>query len=151
MRRKEKEITNIKDIESIIRKSLVCRLAMMDEHEPYIVPLSFGYRDNTLYFHSAKKGKKLDVLKKNNQVCCEFDIDVKIEKADKACKWGIEYKSVIGFGKASFIKDLESKRKALDIIMKHYSDKSFTYSETDLKKVAIIKVELQNVTGKQSI
>lgn len=151
MGRKEKEITNRKDIESIIRKSLVCRLAMMDEHEPYIVPLSFGYRDNTLYFHSAKKGKKLDVLKKNNQVCCEFDIDLKIEKADEACEWGIEYKSVIGFGKASFIKDLESKRKALDIIMEHYSDKSFTYSETDLKKVAIIKVELQNVTGKQSI
>ncbi len=151
MRRKDQEITNRKDIESIIRKSLVCRLAMMDEHEPYIVPLSFGYRDNTLYFHSAKKGKKLDVLKKNNLVCCEFDIDLKIGKADKACKWGIEYKSVIGFGKASFIKDLKSKRKALDIIMEHYSDKSFTYSETDLKKVAIIKVELQNVTGKQSI
>ncbi len=150
MRRKDQEITNRKDIESIIQKSLICRLAMADEHEPYIVPLNFGFKDNTLYFHSAKKGKKLDILKKNNRVCCEFDIDLEIKKGDKPCNWGIEYKSVIGFGTASFIEDFESKRKALDIIMEQYSGESFPYSEADLKKVAIIKVELQNVTGKRS-
>ena len=150
MRRKDQEITSREEIELIIQKSLVCRLAMVDEYGPYIVPLNFGYKNNTLYFHSAKKGKKLDILEKNNQVCCEFDIDLKMKKAAKPCEWGIEYKSVIGFGKASFVEDFESKGKALDIIMGHYSGKSFPYSEADLKKVAIIKVKLLNVTGKRS-
>ena len=86
MRRKEQEITDKEEMEAIIRKSLVCRLAMADEGTPYIVPLCFGYQDNTLYFHSARKGKKLDILKKNNRVSFEFDTDTEIQKDKEACK-----------------------------------------------------------------
>ena len=60
MRRKDKEITDRNAIESIIAKSRICRLAMVDDAGPYIVPLCFGFRNNTLYFHSAAEGKKLD-------------------------------------------------------------------------------------------
>jgi nitroimidazol reductase NimA-like FMN-containing flavoprotein (pyridoxamine 5'-phosphate oxidase superfamily) len=61
MRRSEKEITAKTEIESIIQQSMVCRLAMSEGQIPYIVPLCFGYRNDTLYFHSAKEGKKLDI------------------------------------------------------------------------------------------
>ena len=87
MRRKDKEITDKAEIESIIGSSMVCRLAMTDKNRPYIVPLCFGYKDNTLYFHSAGQGKKLDILKKNNLVCFEFDIDYEPIKEDKAYDW----------------------------------------------------------------
>ena len=56
MRRKEKEITDKTAMESIILKSSVCRLALSEENRPYIVPLCFGYEDDTLYFHSAREG-----------------------------------------------------------------------------------------------
>jgi hypothetical protein len=150
MRRKDKEITDKAEIESIIGRSMVCRLAMTDKNRPYIVPLCFGYKDNTLYFHSAGQGKKLDILKKNNLVCFEFDIDYEPIKEDKACDWGMKYKSVVGFGKASFIKDFESKCKALDVIMKQYSDESFVYPKTKVKNMVVIKVEIENMTGKYS-
>lgn len=150
MRRKDKEITDKAEIESIIGRSMVCRLAMTDKNRPYIVPLCFGYKDNTLYFHSAGQGKKLDILKKNNLVCFEFDIDYEPIKEDKACDWGMKYKSVVGFGKASFIKDFESKCKALDVIMQQYSDESFVYPKTKVKNMVVIKVEIENMTGKSS-
>ncbi|RZB37859.1 MAG: uncharacterized protein SRB2_00961 [Desulfobacteraceae bacterium Eth-SRB2] len=85
IRRKDKEITDNAEIESIICRSMVCRLAMADKNRPYIVPLCFGYKDNTLYFHSAGQGKKLDMLKKNYSVCFEFDIDYEPIKSDKVC------------------------------------------------------------------
>ena len=66
MRRSEKEITDKLAIEKIINASLVCRLALSDGNQPYIVPLCFGYQDRTLYFHSALEGKKIDILKKIN-------------------------------------------------------------------------------------
>ena len=150
MRRKDKEITDKAEIESIIGRSMVCRLAMTDKGQPYIVPLCFGYKDNTLYFHSAGQGKKLDILKKNNLVCFEFDIDCEPIKEDKACDWGMKYKSVVGFGKASFIKDFESKCKALDVIMQQYSGESFVYPEAKVKNAVVIKVEIENMTGKYS-
>ena len=150
MRRADKEITSKAAIEGIISRSLVCRLALADENRPYIVPLCFGYKDNSLYFHSAVQGKKIDIIKKNNRVCFEFDVDSEVIKADKACEWGMQYKSVVGFGQASFLEDSESKRRALDIIMKQYSGESYTYQETKLKHTVIIKVDIEQMTGKQA-
>jgi len=150
MIRKDKEITDLNEIESIIRRSVVCRLALADQNEPYVVPLSFGYKDNTLYFHSASKGKKIDMLKKNSRVCFEFDIDYEIIKADKACEWGMRYKSVIGFGEASFVEGAESKRRALDVIMAQYADGSFSFPETRITNTVVIRVDIEDMYGKQS-
>jgi len=150
MRRSDKEITDRKAIEDIILRSKVCKLAMCEENRPYIVPLCFGLKNNTLYFHSAPKGKKIEILKKNPNVCFEFEIFTQIIKSAKACKWGMRYKSVIGFGKAGFITDDDLKRQAFDIIMNQYADGSFIYEDALLKSVVVINVEIQSMTGKQS-
>jgi nitroimidazol reductase NimA-like FMN-containing flavoprotein (pyridoxamine 5'-phosphate oxidase superfamily) len=150
MRKKEKEITEKAAIEAIIKKSLVCRLALSDNNSPYIVPLCFGYKDKVLYFHGSQKGKKIDIIKKNPKVCFEFDTDTEIVKAEDACRWTMRYQSVIGFGKAVFLEDTEEKRKALNVIMSQYSDGTFEYNDAILKKTFMIKVEIEGMTGKQS-
>ena len=71
MRRKDKEIKDKEVIESIIKRATVCRIALSENNVPYIVPLSFGYKDNCLYFHSAPEGRKIDIIKQNNNVCFE--------------------------------------------------------------------------------
>lgn len=150
MRRREKEITDRKLIESIIHKAAVCRIGLCDQGTPYVVPLSFGYKDNCLYFHSAGEGRKIDVLKRNNHVCFEVDIDVECVPSETPCKWSVKYLSVIGFGYASFVKGLQEKKEALNIIMDHYSGRSYQYPEEALAKVTIIKVEIDTMTGKRS-
>ena len=150
MRRKEKEITEASAIEAIITKSLVCRLALSDDNSPYIVPLCFGYRDRVLYFHGSLEGKKIDIIKKNQKVCFEFDINTEIVKAEDACHWSMKYQSVIGFGKAVLLEDLDEKRKAFNIIMSQYSDRTFQFNDTTLKGMVVIKVEIESMTGKQS-
>jgi len=149
MRRKDKEVTDKKAIEDIILKSTVCKLAMCDRHQPYIVPLCFGFKDNILYFHSAPKGKKIDILKNNPNVCFEFDIFTQVIKSAKACKWGMKYRSVIGYGKASFVTDENLKRQAFDIIMKQYAEGLFLYEEASLTSTGIIKVDIESMTGKK--
>ena len=150
MRRKEKEITDIKEIESIIQKSQVCRLALADEGLPYIVPLCFGYKNKMLYFHSAKEGQKIDILRRNRQVCFEFDIDAWIRSGKTACAWGMAYKSVIGHGTASLVEGPEEKQKALDIIMRQYYEGEFEYSAKTLAEMLVIKVDISAMTGKKS-
>ncbi|MCP4687690.1 MAG: pyridoxamine 5'-phosphate oxidase family protein, partial [Desulfobacterales bacterium] len=143
MRRKEKEITEKKEIEEIIRESTVCRLAMVDGEEPYVVPLNFGFKDGVLYFHSASQGRKIDILKSNPRVCFTFDVDVEILQGKEACEWGAKFRSVIGSGRAEFIRESQAKRDALDVIMAQYSDETFgsyEYPDKFLKMVAVIKV-----------
>jgi nitroimidazol reductase NimA-like FMN-containing flavoprotein (pyridoxamine 5'-phosphate oxidase superfamily) len=151
MRRKDKEITNIKEIESIIQSGKVCRIAFSYNDGPYIVPMNYGYNENTLYFHSAKKGKKIDLINKNNQVCFEIDINYKINDAEIPCDWGSSYSSVIGYGKAIILDNLKEKEEALKIILNHYSPgKTYEFSEKRLLDVAIIKIEISELTGKKS-
>mgnify|MGYP006285575047 FL=1 len=150
MRRNEKEINQKSEIESVIYQSTVCRIGISDSDMPYIVPLCFGYRDGRIYVHSSLKGKKIDILRKNRNVCFEFDHNAEIVKAENACKWGMKYRSVIGFGKASFIQDPEDKRKALEVIMNQYAEGTFRFSEKEINGTAVIEIEIESMTGKQS-
>jgi nitroimidazol reductase NimA-like FMN-containing flavoprotein (pyridoxamine 5'-phosphate oxidase superfamily) len=137
-------------IESIIGSASVCRIALSDGGQPYVVPVCFGYADNTLYFHSAPRGRKLDVLRENNAVCFEFDVDHEIVRSEDACKWSMKYRSVVGFGRAFLVEDLEGKRRALDVIMSHYGGKPYAYPEATLRKTAVVRVEIHSMTGKTS-
>ena len=150
MLRKDKQINDASVINDILNSAAVCRLGLCEDNQPYVVPLCFGYKDKALYFHCSRQGKKLDILRKNSNVCFEIDINNELVKADKACDWGMKYKSVIGFGKAVFIEDIESKRKALDVIMQQYSEGTFEYPEKAIKDIVVIKIEIESMTGKQS-
>ena len=136
--------------ESLISKAKVCRLGLADENQPYVVPLCFGYQGNTLYFHTGKKGRKMDILKKNPKVCFEMELDVEIFPAENPCKWNMRYKSVVGFGRALVLEDPAEKREALDIIVKHYGGTPAAYDEKLITGLAVIKVEIDGMKGRES-
>lgn len=152
MRRKEKEIKDIHEIEAIIQKADVCRLGLAADNTPYVVPVNYGYENNCLYIHCAKQGRKIDMIRQNNRICFEMDIEAKIWNRDKpACNCSSSYRSVIGYGKAVLLEDFEEKKQALDIIMKHYSDRdSFQYPEEAVENVGIIKIVIDQLSGKKS-
>jgi len=149
MRRKDKEIEDAKEIESMISRSDVCRIALSENNSPYIVPMCFGYMDNFLYFHSAADSKKIDIIKKNNLVF-EFATHEGLIKSEDPCDWDVKYQSVVGSCKAFFIDDLEEKTRALNIIAEHYSSDAHEYHKNSVDNVTVIKVEIENLTGKKS-
>ncbi|MCX6664740.1 MAG: pyridoxamine 5'-phosphate oxidase family protein [Euryarchaeota archaeon] len=95
MMRKEKEITNRKELDVILSKARICRIGFVDENRAYIVPMNFGYKNNCLYFHSALVGKKIDLIQKNTVVCFEVDIDHDIVDTGVVCNWSTKYTSSI--------------------------------------------------------
>ena len=152
MRRKEKEITNTREINAIIQKAKVCRLGLAVDNTPYIVPVFFGYENNCLYIHCAKEGRKLDMIRQNNTVCFEMEGDTEITNRDKSpCQWSSAYRSVIGWGSASILENPEEKKQALDVIMKHYSNRTpFEYNKKAVEEVVIIKIVVAHLSGKES-
>ncbi len=151
MKRKDKEITDRMEIESILSQARICRIGFSQNNKPYIVPMNFGYKDGYLFFHCAQEGMKIDIIKQNNNVCFEVDINHEITDTGIPCDWSTRYSSVIGFGKALLVKDPIEKKLALNVIVNHYSPKAkFKYSEEALNKVGIIKIEITSMTGKKS-
>lgn len=150
MRRKEKEITNIDDIEKVVKSANVCRVGLADGDEPYVVPICFGYERGALYFHAALEGRKVELIKKNNKVCFEIDTDVEVIASEKPCSWTVKYRSVIGMGRASILESDEGKTRALQLIVRQYSGNEFSFSKSALDSVLVVKITIENITGKQS-
>jgi uncharacterized protein len=148
MRKTEREIRDRSTIDTMIRNSQVCRLGLTDGTEPYVVPLCFGYDGRSLYFHCAPEGRKIELLRRNNQVCFEFDQIDEIIENEQACRWGMRFRSVIGSGTASFLEAPEEKRQALTLLMQQYSPKAFTFPEDILAHTTVIKIEIESISGK---
>lgn len=151
MRRADKKIVDREIIDQIIRSTEVCRIAYANNNVPYLTPVSFGYDGTSIYVHTAKSGKKIDFLKENNYVCFEFETGVEtITDPEVACKWTAAFKSVIGYGNMIELKSFEEQEYALNQIMLHYSGKTWPFEEKMFSNVMLWKIEIEQLSGKQS-
>jgi nitroimidazol reductase NimA-like FMN-containing flavoprotein (pyridoxamine 5'-phosphate oxidase superfamily) len=151
MRRREREMRDEAGVLEILEKGLVCRLGLYDGQYPYVVPMNYGYRNGRMYFHCAREGRKIDILKTNDRVCIEVDIDTRVVRGETPCRWTAKYRSVIGFGRARILDDEREKKAGLDVIMAHYGGSGGEYDEKSLQRTSLIEVVLENMTGKQSL
>lgn len=148
---KNRQLTFKPELEEIIRKCQYCSLSMVDEEgKPYVLHMNFGYRDDTVYFHSARTGKKIDILEKNQEVCIAFstDHDLRYVNEEVGCSWGMRYRSVLVYGKVEFIEDFAEKEEALRIIMSQYSDFAFQFNKPAVIDVKVYKVRAERMDGR---
>ena len=151
MRKTRLEIKDQKVLEEILAGAIICRVAMMDGELPYIVPFNYGYRDGCIYIHSAPEGKKLDLLRQNNEVCFEVEEGVGITKGDKACSWATRYRSIVGYGSIEILEEDRSKQEGLEIIMaQHGAPHLVSFEQGDMKRMVILKLSISSLSGKQS-
>ena len=135
----------------MVERAQICRIGLSENDIPYIVPMNFGYKDNSLYFHCALEGKKLDIIRKNPSVCFEMDTDYELLKTgEPPCGWGAKYRCIIGTGTATVIGDIKEKLTALNIIAEHYGGRWYDFSDNELEAVGVIKVDIENISGKQA-
>ena len=100
MRRKDRQIEDRAEVMKILGKADVVRLAMSDDNVPYIVVMNFGFgKEGSLYFHSAGEGRKINILKKNNLVCFQADVEHELYLHNVSCGCSMRYQSVVGMGR----------------------------------------------------
>lgn len=153
MRRKDREIHDVKEIINILDNCKTAHVAMVDEGMPYVVPLSYGYEWEdgriTLYFHSAKEGRKIDILKTNNRVCFEISSEGEPQYAETPCNSGYYYSSIIGNGYAELIEDVDEKCKALQRMFYRQAGRMVIFTPKQADSVCAFKIISKDFTGKQ--
>ena len=151
MRKSRQEISDPMTLEEILRRQIVCRLAMVDRGKPYIVPVNFGYKEGCLYIHSAPEGKKIDLLRQNPEICFEVEEVLEIIKGEKACDWSTRYRSVVGYGKAEILSDEASKQEGLEVIMaQHGAPQLKAFNPANMGRMVLIKIRISSMSGKRS-
>lgn len=156
MRRFEKEVTMTWEIEDILTRAQVCRLALKDGGYPYIVPMNFGHGDlakgeKVLFFHSASKGKKIDLLHADPRAAFEVDVDTELVISEEACSFTMRYRSVCGRGRLRSLETDGEKRYALNRIMGQYTGKKdWDFPEKMLEAVAVFALDIEEISAKKS-
>ena len=148
MRRKDRE----KDEKFALEIADKCEYAVMavsqGDGTPYCVPLSIARHGESIYFHCAYEGQKIDALKGNPHVCISCVGDTR-RLSDE---FSTEYESAIIFGTAEQVESEEEKIHALRLICERHTplhmDAFDSAIESSLKRTAIWKVHIDTITGK---
>ena len=151
MRKSKQEIMDKAKLEEILAGAEICRLSMLDGQLPYIVPVNYGYREGQIYIHSAPKGKKIDLLLQNEQVCFEVEDTAEIVRGEEACDWSTRYRSVVGYGTVEILSDSKSKQQGLEVIMAQHGAPDLTdFDPGNMSRMVILKIRITSISGKQS-
>lgn len=147
MRRAKQELSKEECIDILINEPRGVLALLGDYDYPYALPISHVYVDGKIYFHGARKGHKLDAVKKHSKVSyCVMDKGVKAEDS-----WWYTFKSVIVFGRIKTLKDNQEKIDKLTFL----GDKFFpTHEETVeeinrlLDKTEVFELSIEHISGK---
>ncbi|MBL7005658.1 MAG: pyridoxamine 5'-phosphate oxidase family protein [Spirochaetia bacterium] len=152
MRRSDLEILDKSIIEDILNTNTICRIGLVDGEDPYIVPMSYGYTPDCIYMHAAPEGKKIDLLKIHNRVCFEVSDSIEMISSETACGFSVQYRSVIGFGKAELVSDPDEKQQGFQLIMHQHTGKgTWDIPPAALESVSVIRIRIDSLTGKQKL
>ena len=136
-------------IDRLLQKEVIGRIGCHSAEMIYVVPISYAYEGETIYAHTFE-GLKVDMMRKNPEVCFEVD-DLK----DMG-----NWKSVIAWGRFEEITEVEERKKATKILINrhlpvvsssttHLGSSWPFYSDTaDPVDGIVFKIVLNRKTGK---
>lgn len=156
MRRKEREVTDKNSLRKIIESCHCMRVGFSDGGHVYIVPMNFGYMYEdeklTFYFHSAKEGRKMALIKENPTVGFEMDTGYELKTAAAACAHSAYFQSVIGEGKVCVVEDTEEKKKGLCAVMEHETgSRDWEFQDKMVQAVCVWKLTVSEIAGKEQV
>ena len=153
MRRKDREVTDINTIRTVISRCDVLRIGLSDGDFPYIVPVNFGYRfieDKIyFYFHGASEGRKFELISKNCNCSFEMDNQLKLDILYESKDITTRYECVMGKGNISIINDSEKKLQAIRCLVDRYEEiRGFMYNEKAALAATVYEVEVRELSCK---
>ena len=158
LRRVDREVKEAKALKQILRYSKYFVLSLADEGEPYAVPMGYVYdeKENVVYFHCAKEGKKIEFINRNPRAWGVIVVDQGIMEG--ACV--NMYASAMFSGRVEFFEDASEKAKVMNLFAERLSSdtegvkirvqKLFGGDGNTLSSVVFGKIRLEELTGKRS-
>ena len=154
MRRADKEVKDLDQLEEILRACTAVRIGVRDERGMFIVPMSYGYalegEKLTLFVHSAPEGRKVSAFRAGGEAAFEMDCGHALRPADTACGHSYTYRSIMGSGTIREHPALEEKRTALNAIMVHMIGLEWKLPEEQVGWTAVFALRAAEWTGKSN-
>jgi uncharacterized protein len=137
---------------SILDESLVCHIGFISDGQPFVIPVSFGRKNDEIFFHGAKGSRMFKVLRAGAEICITVTIVDGIVLARSAFHHSMNYRSVVMFGKAEEISNPDEKMNALKNILDHIMpgrwDEVRIPNEKELNMTSVFHFKINEASAK---
>ncbi len=140
-------------IDNLLLSTSIGSLATLNnDGSPYVIPVHFLYYNEAIYIHGLPNGQKVDNIGADSRVSMTvYEMEsLLLDPNEEPCETNTKYESVIVSGEARLVDDQDHKKQVLAEIVKKYTPHLTEKEIPDnmVKSTAVIKIEMQNVTGK---
>ena len=153
LRRKDRAMKTPREMELLLERMRVGRLAVTTEEGPYIVAVNYFFFEGNIYFHSGWSGRKMEALRTDPRVCFIVDEIGPQVLWEQGCGISQVYKSVVCFGKAEFVEGQVEKRRILKKMVQKYVPSSYAFppmKSQNIEKTAVVRIVIESMSGKEN-
>ena len=138
------------EMEQLLREETIGYLGLSFNGNPYVVPLNYHYASGKIWFHTGFKGKKLDYLKRNPTVCfvvARQSGGVREHAGGDPCH--VDSDSVICYGKARVIADLDEREVALNAFNRRFRPDAEGIARERVENCCVVEIAISEMTGRE--
>jgi nitroimidazol reductase NimA-like FMN-containing flavoprotein (pyridoxamine 5'-phosphate oxidase superfamily) len=139
-------------VHAVLDAGLVCQVALIDDDQPIIVPMTYGRSGNRLYLHGARKARVIKALSAHPKACAHVTLCDGIVIARSTFNSSMNYRSATVFGKPTLVEDSDEKLAALEIISEHLVPGRWREVrpslDREIKMTGVIRFDIESASAK---
>jgi uncharacterized protein len=136
----------------ILDEGFLCHVGFVADGQPFVIPTSYGRKDDSLYIHGSAASRMLRQLKEAVPVCVTVTLLDGLVLARSIFNHSMNYRSVVVLGKAMLVDDPGEKLEALRLLSEHIIPGRWADSrqpnERELKATSVLRVPIEEFSAK---
>jgi hypothetical protein len=136
----------------ILDEGFLCHVGFVADGQPFVIPTSYGRKDDSLYIHGSAASRMLRNLKESVPVCITVTLLDGLVLARSIFNHSMNYRSVVILGKATLVDDPKEKLEALRLLSEHIIPGRWADSrqpnERELKATSVLRVPIEEFSAK---
>jgi nitroimidazol reductase NimA-like FMN-containing flavoprotein (pyridoxamine 5'-phosphate oxidase superfamily) len=139
-------------INSILDEGLVCHVGFAGSGSPVVIPMAYARIGDGVYLHGAVGNAALRALATGAPACMTVTLVDGLVLARSAFHHSLNYRSVVIFGRATEVTDIEEKRTALTAIVEHIvpgrSVDARPPTDAELRATRVVSMSISEASAK---
>jgi nitroimidazol reductase NimA-like FMN-containing flavoprotein (pyridoxamine 5'-phosphate oxidase superfamily) len=139
-------------VNQILDEGFVCHVGFVIEGRPVVIPTGYGRAGDKLYIHGSAASRMLRALREGIDVCVTVTLLDGLVLARSAFHHSLNYRSVVVFGRAQVVEDVDEKMEALrvftDQVMRGRWEESRQPNQNELRATLVLSLSLVEASAK---
>lgn len=152
IRESERGVYDREAVYQILDEGFLCHVGFAVDGQPFVIPTSYGRKDDSLYIHGSAASRMLRQLKQSVPVCITVTLLDGFVLARSVFNHSMNYRSVVILGQATLVDDPAEKLEALRTLSEHILPGRWADSrgpnERELKATSVLRVPIEEFSAK---